>query len=470
MVLNTTTNLNLKVKAKTKNINTFAVSGTAIQQDFKTKYKKLNYGNSPVNGLITKSYTSNSSLSRTDTGTVNEITTYTIDAIVPYNKSVKIATIVVSNKTAAYKFTNKLNSTLTKDIEGLSVSIKETDTVNTYDLICKTEREIPKSEDVIVDVTIPIVKSPVVSTNTIRKIYPGSLTIPLAGCERKIKLYGSPNTPFEISTLNASDTSITTDANAFSILPSGEKGVFSSKLNNKGYYTYKQKFPKVPVILKTAVNVGGGVTNAKQITFDSLTGVQVGDEILVTDTNNRRINSGETIKVVSIDSTYVCTLSKKLTLADNKKVAFRRSTSYKLNLETTGTKDSKITSTYPTYALTQNIGSIVTFNFTTTDGTVQINGESAGATHTVSFGNRKEKSRLVGLTVALTSRTCTNKTSSGPRPSNFITASGDAVVNTTVRSTGSGTSSYKLIIDMDLKFNTLDTIVNVNLDNIVNYS
>ena len=99
MALIKTTNLNLKIVAKTAN-STLTVTGSSVPQKFRTKAKQLSYGSTTVtDGYITKNYTTTASLSRADTGTADEISTYTIASIIPYNKNVTIATISLAPAT-----------------------------------------------------------------------------------------------------------------------------------------------------------------------------------------------------------------------------------------------------------------------------------------------------------------------------------------------------------------------------------
>jgi hypothetical protein len=470
MALIKTTNLNLKIVAKTKANTTFSVTGSAVPQKFRVKDKNLSYGNTTItDGYITINNTTTSALTRTGTGTVNEVSTSTISSIMPYNKNVTIATISLAAITG-YTLLNKPGVALKSNIDGLKVFIEETDTTNTYNLVCNIEREISVVENATVDLNYLTSKIPdVTSTNTIKRIITGSSRIPLSGCERLIKIYGSPNTPFEFSVLDDNDVSIISGPNATSVLPSGVKDARSAKLNRKGFYSFRQTFPRTKVVLNTALN--GSKTSVSQITFDSLTGVAVGDEFIATDTKGKKINDGETIKVVSIDSTYVCTLSSIITLADNKKVSFIRGASYKLNLETTGTKGPSINTTYPTYTKTQTIGTVATFNATTTDGSVRINGASPGATYSVGYGNiLNEASRRILLTYTLTNRTITSR-AGHPTFSDFIIASGDSRISGNIVSvSGSGTSSYVITIELDVVYNTTDTVININMDNIVTYS
>ena len=467
MALNNTTNLILKVAAKTKvGLTAYSISGVAVSQNIKVKAKQLSYGNSTIsNGFITVNNTTTVGTGVvTDSGTINQVETIPVSAIMPLNESVKIASITLS-PAAGYEISKKPNVSFRKIIPGLKVFIKQTTTANVYDLICNIERDITEVDEAIIDLNYSSIKQPTVLTNTISKLYVGSLNIPTAGITREIKIYGAPKTPFELSVLDASDNSLIRNSEDTVVLPSGTKNAISSKLNSRGYYSYFQKFPRLPIILTTKVNVGGGVSNARQITFDSLTGVQVGDEIITSDTRGARLNEGETIKVSSIDSTYVCTLSKPVTLADNKVVQFRRSTSYKINLETTGTKGSSLSSIYPTYTMTQNIGTILTINATTANGAVQINGGSGGATYTTSFGKTKTASRRVQLVYTYTGKTF-NVRAGRPTLDQIAITSGDAAISGNISFSGSGTSTFKLFLDLLIDYGTEDTVANLNIDQI----
>jgi hypothetical protein len=468
------TNLTLQVVAKTKGNTTYSVTGIAIPQKFKTKHKANNFGNTTVtDGFITINSNSTSALTRTDTGTVNEVSTNLIKAIVPLNKSLKIALISLSPATG-YVLLRKPNAILRKAVKGLRVFLEETATANVYNLMCNMSREIKQSENVIIDLDYLIGKQAVASpSNTIKKVIVGKTNIPTYGCSKNIKIYGSPNTPFELSVLDNNNKNLLTQANSTGPVPSGVVDVFSGTLNKRGYYSYYQKFPSAPIVLSTAVNVGGGVSNVRQVTFDSLSGVLVGDEIIAVDSRNQRIDNGETIKVVSIDSTYVCTLSRAVTLADDTKVKFRRNASYKINVETTGTKGSKVNATYPTHTLTQNLDNVVTFNATTSVGAIRINGGSGGVTHSVSYSQSSYGQNQQGLLqrdilliYTLTGKTFT-VTSGHPSIADFVKASGDANISGIVTGSGSSTTTYTVTARLNLTYGSEDTVFNINVDNIV---
>jgi hypothetical protein len=469
MALITTSNLSLKVIANTKNNTTYSITGIPVPQKFRVQGKQRSYGNTTVtDGHITKSYTTSASLSRTDAGTSNEVSTYTLSATMPLNKSLKIALISLTPSTG-FSLLKKPSTVLRKPITGLSVYLEETTTANVYNLICNISREIKQFENVIIDLNYLIEKSPaILSGDVIKKVHVGSLNIPPYGSNKVIKIHGTPNAPFELSVLDNNDKSIITTANNTGVTPSGVVDTFSSTLNKRGYFSFRQQLPSAPIVLVTAVNVGGGVSSATQVTFDSLSGVLAGDEIMITDSRGNLINNGEPIRVISIDSTYVCTLSKRVTLADNKKVKFRRAASYKINIETTGTKDSKLNNTYPTYTITQNLSKMVTFNATTSNGSIAINGGSGGATYSSSIcGKYSYKGSIYTvLTYTLTGKTFTEQ-SNHPALSDFVIASGDANISGTVTGSGSGTTTYTIKAILSLELGEEDTVFNINLDNIV---
>ena len=216
-----------------------------------------------------------------------------------------------------------------------------------------------------------------------------------------------------------------------------------------------------------STTVNGAITNNATVIFTSASGVVVGDQISISDSRGTRDN--EVIKVTAINvdgNANKLTLSKAVTVANSKVVVFRRSTSYYLNLETTGTKDSSINDVFPTYTMTQNIGSIITFNATTSSGAIQINGGSAGVTHTTSYGDGGRGNSVINLVYTLTGKTFTQATSK-PTEDDFVVASGDADVSTIVSGSGGGTSTYIIRAKVKVEYKTTDTVVNINLDNIV---
>ena len=468
-MLQTTTNLKLKIAAKTYN-SSLSFTGLAVSQKFKTNLKQLSFGSKTIDsdGNIVINNTTTVSTSRTNIGKVNELTTNTTSSIIPYNKNVAIATFTITPSTN-FKISNPPSVSVSSgNNSNLNLFIEKTPTLNKFNIVCNSSRAIKSRDDVNVDLNYSVARVTTPSTNTIKRLYLGSSTINKEGEERFIKIYGSPNTPFELSVLDSSDNSILTNTNSTFVLPVGVKQSLSQKLNKKGHYFYRQRFPSLPTVLVTKINVGGGVTSATQITFDSLTGVQVGDQIVLADTNHRIVADGETIKVLSIDSTYVCTLSKAITAADNTTVAFKRSTTYKLNLETSGTKDSSIVSTFPTQTFNQYTGSVIKVIGTAVTGAA-INGGGSGAVNNQYYGFEHDgKNKSISLIYTLTGKTFT-QASNHPVPSDVALTSGNVEFSvSSIRATGTGTTEYKLYILLLVnKVGIDDSVITVSLDNIV---
>ena len=64
MALITSSNLSLKVVAKTKNNTTYSITGVAVPQKFRVKSSRRIAGNTTItDGHITKNYTTSTSLS-----------------------------------------------------------------------------------------------------------------------------------------------------------------------------------------------------------------------------------------------------------------------------------------------------------------------------------------------------------------------------------------------------------------------
>ena len=468
-MLQTTTNLKLKIAAKTHN-SSLSFTGLAVSQKFKTNLKQLSFGSKTIDsdGNIVINNTTTVSTSRANVGKVNELTTNTTSSIIPYNKNVAIATFTITPSTN-FKISNPPSVSVSSgNNNNLNLFIEKTPTLNKFNIVCNSSRAIKSRDDVNVDLNYSVARVTTPSTNTIKRLYLGSSTINKEGEERFIKIYGSPNTPFELSVLDSSDNSILTNTNSTFVLPVGVKQSLSQKLNKKGHYFYRQRFPSLPTVLVTKINVGGGVTSATQITFDSLTGVQVGDQIVLADTNHRIIADGETIKVLSIDSTFVCTLSKAITAADNTTVAFKRSTTYKLNLETSGTKDSSIVSTFPTQTFNQYTGSVIKVIGTAVTGAA-INGGGSGAVNNQYYGFKHDgKNKSISLIYTLTGKTFT-QASNHPVPSDVALTSGNVeFIVSSIRATGTGTTEYKLYILLLVdKVGIDDSVITVSLDNIV---
>lgn len=458
-MLQTSKNLYFTIEAKT---NPITLNWTA-----KTPSQKFRVSSSKI---ITKGTLTTINTTTNNAGTVNETSLYSFQCVVPYNSDVTLASFSISAR-GDFRLLKSPTLSLRDSIDGLRIYIEQ-DPVssNTYYLKCNPSKEITLIDNITIDLLIPNIKTtPAKETNIITRVTTGSTDIPISGIKKNIKIYGAPNTPFELTLFNASNEAITYNANGTSVTPYGIKKSVNGVLDKTGRYSCLQKFPPIRGIRQTKVN-GDFSAGATDVIFDNLSGVLVGDQIVLTDPNGAKSYGSEVIKVLATNvsgNPNKCTISKNVPLADNTTVSFRRGTSYKLNIETSGRKGPKVVSTYPTKTFNQDIGSIVTFNATTSNGAIQINGGSGGADHSVSYGySPLNSTNVFQLVYTLTGKTFT-QASGKPTPSDFIKASGDATVDVKVRSKGAGTATYLLICKVKINYGKEDTIVNINIDNIV---
>ena len=487
-MLNTTTNLTLKIEAKTAN-STTTITGVAIPQKFKVGGKQLSYGSTTITGgYITKSYTTSVSSSVASSGTSNEVTTFTTSSIIPYNKPMKIAELEITpdagfriSKTPFVVLSSGRNRGMRIFLKRKAGNVAVAASKRaTWDIMCSSSQTISVVDNVQVSLNYSISKLPVTITNTINKINFGSSFIKEGGGEKHIKIYGTPNTPFELSILNSSDTSVLSHANTKSILPIGDKPCFSSTLDKKGYYCYVQKMPKLPTIRSTKVNGSMAVSGATRVIFDNLTDVQVGDRIYLSDANGRPFNKGETIKVITLNPTggnaNECDLSRSITAIDNKPVSFKRSDSYKINIETSGTKSSNVPITFPTKTIYQPAPQIIQTLATTSNAAMSIDGGGGGVDKTIYYGtmSRLTTNNAIYISLVMTGKTWTQSSDWNSKKNFVIThdetegLSNSSISVDNITSSGSGTATYGLrFIAYVNTIGQTDATITVHLDNII---
>ena len=465
MALNKTRNFKLTLTAATVN-SSISVTGLPVIQKVKTKARSYPKGTrNIVDGFISKSYTTSVITNVANSGTSSEITTVSMSSVVPYNKKVTIATVVISAD-ANFKISNNPSISISSETSGVDIFLKETSTANTYNLICKTNRFIFENS-LTVNLIYSTTKITTVS-NTISRVLFKSSIIPRQGQTKELKIYGSPNTPFNIFVLDENDNSILNSSNSKSITPAGIKNCFSSNLSSLGYFSYKQKFPRAKTILSTTITPS--VTNQTRVVFNSLSGVQVGDEIKILDSRNKPF-SDNVIKVLTINPTggnaNQCDLSAAITAVNNKPVTFIRSSSYKLHLTTSGTLSSLINQGYPTFTLNQYLNPVLSIVTSTSVGTVRINSTASSITNSIS-GVKNTNARFK-LVITDTRGVALNLRSSQPSKAQFVTASGDTSFSVSdIRTTGNGTTTLNIFFEIIIAtWGVQDTVVNFNLDNVI---
>lgn len=480
MPLNTTTNLKLSITASTVN-SSCTIAGLSVKQEFKTKKKNTGRASFNIsNGIITKSNLTSVSGGRTGIGTTNEKTIMTITGIIPYNKNVAVAEITITpdanfklSKTPSISFDTPVFSNQII-VKNFGIFLEKTPTKNKFNVICNAPGLVSSTQLVSLKLDYSVAKISPVTTNTISQIYCGNSIIKRQGEKRSIKIYGSPNTPFDLTVLDSNNKSIIRNSNTTSVLPVGVTQSLSANLNSKGYYIHKQFFPKIPTVKVTTVNGSMAASGATRVIFTSLSGVQVGDEIIVSNSNGTRYSNGETIKVLVLNPTggnaNECDLSKSIVAADGAGVSFKRSTSFKLNIETSGTKGSSIESTFPTKTFNQYTDSVIKIVASGVTNT-RINGDPSGHDNNKYYGYlRTDKDKILSLsyTMVKTSGTFT-EASNHPTPSDIVLTSGNIDFDvTSIRSSGAGTATYKLFIILKIhKVGIGDSVITINSNNII---
>ena len=398
MGLNTTTNLYFKIIANTLNVDI-----TASTKDVEQKYKYLSYTNTTErfrevliamgvtvpgdDGFVTKTNTSSITSVTTNIGDITERTEFSISAIAPYNTRVCVGSLTIAAKSSK-RIDRAIGLKLRPEgvLYNVDVDLEETSNTTTdsnvttrvFDIYCKLTNAVLSTDPIFYDLNITTDTLTTRSLQIKDVVFGGRYTdINASGEERKIKIYGTPGANFKKTILDANNKPIISRQvyyNASINIDSGEEVVaIEGKIPKNGVYEYAQKFPRSPIVCTTAVNVGGGVSSVTQVTFDSLVGVSVGDQLF-----SNFVEAYKAVKVVSIDSEFVCTLSRPITAADDAPVIFRSGTIYKYLITSSDGLGPKIPTTYPNYTLNQYLNPTLTLKATTSVATFTINGASAG--------------------------------------------------------------------------------------------
>ena len=269
----------------------------------------------------------------------------------------------------------------TKIDDDINVTIESSDEDFVYDLYIDSATPIPVGIRFILNYSQIL---DVTKNDKITRVSFGGSVIKAVGEKREIKVIGAPYTPFELSLIDSDSNSTLPLANSTTVLNDGRVvDCISSSTNSSGIYSFDYTFPRIPRVIRTAVNGSMAASGATKIIFHDLTGVLVGDQIFTKD-----IAANKCIKVVTLNpdgnNVNECTLSEKLTAADEVFVEFRRSTYYDLNITSTNGLSSSMPTTSPTYVLNQYTDTIITLRLkkTRTDYTVSDGTTTGGASDT----------------------------------------------------------------------------------------
>ena len=479
MVSNTNLYLNIRANSFGSNLS---FTATPVAQKFKVpnidKTKKLASALNSVDseGFITKSFTPNVSVvSRTNPNTKQEVSSLTIDAKVPYKKRVQIATVSLSAK-AGYSIINEpfiiYSST---PIAGLSLYLEKGSSKTSFNLFCELDNEVRTEGVPTFEISYIVTNNAPAKTARINKVVTGG-NLTAFGCTRTIKVIGTPNTPFNLSILNSEDNnSILTAANSITTLPVGVKQCLTATTGKSGIYRFKQFFPGAPSKRLTTVN--GNFTNEKKVIFTSLTDVLVGDELRILTEFGQAHNPGKAITVVELDpdgdNVNECLLSDTITATTGRKASFNRPISYDIHLNTTAELADTFKRGYPSLTVTQSSTPRLVFTVFTANNLFLINGVapsvSGNSESNYLSGERyKHKFKRYTFEVRKTNGASVTQNNTNFNKAVINSVSGNAKCYADFSSTGSGTNSYTLTVDLNVnQFGTGDSVKNFDLDNII---
>ena len=219
------------------------------------------------------------------------------------------------------------------------------------------------------------VKIPTRTTKEIKNITYGDSVIKKSGATRLIKVYGDPDSEFELTITNTNGYSIMDGKKANANIFNNTKGIvkgISKKLKSTGkrtglaVYEFEQKFP---------ANTGyraiiSGSVNDPTMTIDGNTSnIQVGDQLLYGD-----IPTGTIVTVASITNATVLELSQAVDQDDGDVVRFIRNEKYYINIypKTGTTLNSSIPTVVPHFTLNQYKHPVLSFTATSSHDSATI--------------------------------------------------------------------------------------------------
>jgi hypothetical protein len=435
-----TSNFSIDLKVSTGKLLSSSVSGAAVSikgvagvESLSSSLKNLFTAKgviTPTNGFISKSKTMSVSSSIADSGTTSEVTTYNISGAIPmFGQQQKIAQIIVTAKSdeafVAPPSAKVSKNTSTAIVQGdASLMLKKISTTKDSSsniTSCTLDVYLSSNTDLAGTGTFPTYELVLPLKNRITKsLFIDRVTVsPLEdinvnGETKNIKIIGIPETPFVYTAYDVDDNTIiqTTfnqnigflngptikdgdffenrnkDFNSNNQTTIDKNGVtvraISDVLPTNGVFKINQVFPKTKEIIQTAINGSMAVSGTNKIIFDSLTNVQVGDQIIM-----KEISGTSTVKVLELnpdgDEVNECLLSGSVTAADDAVARFIRGTKYYINVSSTSGLSDNVPSSDPTITLNQYLNPQLNLKFTDTTRFFSINGQTVPASGDQSF-------------------------------------------------------------------------------------
>tara|TARA_Y100000004_G_scaffold43263_1_gene47342 strand:- start:1349 stop:3181 length:1833 start_codon:yes stop_codon:yes gene_type:complete len=317
-------------------------------------------------------------------GYENSVVVTTISGSLTKNTAKKIGTLNIEAESGYYflkrpylEYTNMPKESLVLAQKSITRDSNNFITAYNFDVIAKTIngpiRSASGSRVNLIYNTAPL---KVVNRKRIHSVIFGDSTISSNGDNRLIKILADQDSEFDLTITDDRDNTsiIKTDLVNTTVLDPivGQVDAISVKVKpnvgRSSQFKINQKFPKHTNVLTTAVNMAGNLNGTKAI-FDSLLGVRVGDQLIMSE-----ITGGTIVTVTELnpdgDNVNECNLSSSVTANDDAAVSFKRNEKYFINIfpKNGTTLSPNISSETPTFTLTQPTNPILTIKATTSNG------------------------------------------------------------------------------------------------------
>tara|TARA_R100000995_G_scaffold83662_1_gene60176 strand:+ start:9468 stop:11141 length:1674 start_codon:yes stop_codon:yes gene_type:complete len=380
----------------------------------------------PTDGFISKSKTMSVSNTVSGSGTTSEVTTYSISGTIPMQgQQQKIAQIVLASKSdeafiapPSVKVSKNTSMAIVQGDTRLMLK-KTSTTVDSSSNItnCTLDVYLSSNTDLTgtgvtptYELVLPL-KQKITKSLFIDRVIVSPLDIVSVNGETKnVRIVGTPETPFVYTAYDADDNTVIANTYNEANGPTIKDGSFFENRNKEfnssskttidkngntvrcvsdnvptnGVFNIEQIFPKTKEIIQTAINGSMAASGTNKIIFDSLTGVEVGDQIIM-----KEISGTSTVKVLELnpdtDNANECLLSSSVTAADDAVARFIRGTKYYINVSSTSGLSDNVPSTDPTITLNQYLNPSLNLKFTDTTRGFSINGQTVPGSGNQSF-------------------------------------------------------------------------------------
>lgn len=291
----------------------------------------------------------------------NEQKVYNIEGSIPSNSRVVIATIKIAYKNSKAQYSKRFfaKAPFLKTNNNVKLVLKSTETYSitdsdtqyrpgsynhtyTFDVTYLNTKPTSRQNAVVAnliykDTNLPIYRHQGVDvSNKISKITFGNPTLKRAGEKRKITIVGYYGARVVLKVKDDNNNSILDSDLPFITTATDSNGIQSNCLDitipKGGRYSFDQVFPSI-TSKATAVNGSMAASGGSDdVIFDDLTGVKVGDKVILGSASGS-VATSLSVTALNPNGNNVneCTISPRLTAADNAAVLFKRSRTYDID-------------------------------------------------------------------------------------------------------------------------------------------